>query len=364
MACSLVASAGEKPVKFPVSLDRPGFQAGIFDVGAAYVSGQPSEDALRALAKEGVTTVVSLRTKEEMDDRKQVPFDEEALLRDLHINFVNIQLGKCTPEKVRQFAGVMSNSPGKVLLHCTVAWRATYMWTAYLIADRKFSMDDAWKAAMQMNVTVDRSALMLDTEVSYMSTPHKDGARKPKQGVISKPGSKLTITSPKVINPPTTEWNAFTMWDLGSILNASQPDEKKLRELAAGGVKTIVNLRGPQEMEALKAQGYDEEALAKELGLKYVSVPLTTWKTFTPEALARIAEAFDAGEGKILFHCATANRTTQVLVPYLVKYQGMKLDEASKVGESMRWNNMLQELLGTDISYSLKPKNLKPGCGG
>jgi uncharacterized protein (TIGR01244 family) len=154
------------------------------------------------------------------------------------------------------------------------------------------------------------------------------------------------------------------MWDLGSILNASQPDEKKLRELAAQGVKTIVNLRAPQEMEALKKEGFDEEAVANKLGLKYVSVPLSNWKSFTPEALAKIAEAFEISEGKILYHCASASRTTQAFVPYLVKYQGMSLDEATKVGQAMRWNNMLEELLGADLSYTLKPKTAKAGGGG
>jgi hypothetical protein len=34
----------------------------------------------------------------------------------------------------------------------------------------------------------------------------------------------------------------------------------------------------------------------------------------------------------------------------------MTLDEATKVGESMRWQTMLQDLLGADISCKLKPK--------
>jgi protein tyrosine phosphatase (PTP) superfamily phosphohydrolase (DUF442 family) len=261
---------------------------------------------------------------------------------------------------VRLFAEAMTQSRGKVLLHCTVAWRATYMWMAYLVSNRKLSVDEAWKAGMQMNVTVDRSALMLDSEVSYQAAPHADGARKPRQGVISRPRSRLTITSPRVVDPPTGDWSAFVMWDLGSILNAGQPDEKKLRELAATGVRTIVNLRGPSEMENLKTKGFDEEAVARELGLKYVSVPLTGWQTFTPEALARVAEAFEGTQGKVLFHCATANRTTQVLVPYLVKYQGMTLDEATRVGESMRWTAMLPELLGADFTYTLRPKPAAP----
>jgi uncharacterized protein (TIGR01244 family) len=352
------AKVSEKPVKFPVTVEAPGFQAGIFDVGACFVAGQPSEEALRKLAREGVTTVVSVRTQEEMDDRSQVPFDEAALLKELKVKYVHIPLGPCTPAAVQQFAEAVDQAEGKVLLHCTVAWRATYVWMAYLITNRKYSVDEAWKAGMQMSVTVDRSALMLDADVSYSAVPRKEGARKPKEGVISKMGSLLVLTAPKVIHPPTKNFREFVLWDLGGILNAGQPDAKQLRELAGQGVKTIVNLRAPQEMEAVKQGGFDEEAVAKELGMKYVSIPISSWKTFTPANLALIADAFDKAEGRVLFHCQTANRTTQVLVPYLVKYQGMSLDEATKIGEAMRWQNMLPELLGADFRYTLKPKKL------
>jgi uncharacterized protein (TIGR01244 family) len=364
LSLSLPAIASDKEVKFPKSLELPGFLAGVFDVGAAYVSGQPNEEALKKISKEGFTTVVSVRTTAEMEDRTQVPFDEAKLVNELGMKYVHIPFEKLGPDLVSQFRETMDKAEGKVLLHCTVAWRATYMWMAYLITDRKQSVDDAWKAGMQMSVTVDRSALMLDSEVSYMASPHKDGARKPKEGVISKPGSKITITSPKAIYPPTSDYRAFVMWDLGGILNAGQPDEKQLRDFAAQGVKTIVNLRAPVEMADVKTRtGFDEEAVAKELGLKYVNIPLTSWKSFTPEALAQIAEAFENAEGKVLYHCQSANRTTQALVPYLVKYQGMTLDEATKIGESMRWTSMLQELLGVDFAYSLKPKVAKSGGG-
>lgn len=351
----------ERPVTFPKSVDRPGFQAAIFDVGAAWVSGQPTEEALKALASEGFTTVVSVRTQPEMDDRSQVPFDEPKVVAGLGMKYVHIPFDKLGPDLVTRFSETMKESKGKVLLHCTVAWRATYMWMAYLIADRKYSVDEAWRHGMSMSVTVDRSALMLDSEVSYGMTPHREGARKPISGVISKPGSKITINSPRPVNPPSEDWRGFVMWDLGGILNASQPDEAKLRELAAQGVKTIVNIRGEAEMADLKQRGFDEEAVAKELGMKYVNIPITGYKTFTPEALAKIADAFDRAEGKVLYHCQSANRTTQALVPYLVKYQGMSLDEATKVGEAMRWNNMLAELLGADMSYTIKPKAKKDG---
>src|SRR5438874_10257922 len=50
-----------------------------------------------------------------------------------------------------------------------------------------------------------------------------------------------------------------------------QPTEKALRDLRAKGVTTIVNLRMPQEMGQV---GFDEAALARELGIRYVHIPM------------------------------------------------------------------------------------------
>src|SRR4051794_21669488 len=48
-----------------------------------------------------------------------------------------------------------------------------------------------------------------------------------------------------------------------------QPTERALRDLRAKGVTTVVNLRMPEEMAQV---GFDEAALLKELGIKYVHI--------------------------------------------------------------------------------------------
>src|SRR5262245_66286095 len=51
---------------------------------------------------------------------------------------------------------------------------------------------------------------------------------------------------------------------------AGQPTEKALRELRAKGVTTIVNLRMTAEMARV---GFDEDALGREVGLRYGEMP-------------------------------------------------------------------------------------------
>jgi uncharacterized protein (TIGR01244 family) len=126
----------------PEKLEVEGFQAVLASAGDVYVGGQPSREALDWLKSEGVTTVVNLRTQPEMDNRDRVPYDEAAGLE-----YVHIPLGgedaPYTPEALARFAEAVAASEGKVLLHCTVGWRASHMWVAYLVRHRGMELNEA-----------------------------------------------------------------------------------------------------------------------------------------------------------------------------------------------------------------------------
>jgi uncharacterized protein (TIGR01244 family) len=155
-ALMLAAPAfADEPVKFPEKIQRTDFQAVIADAGPVYVAGQPSEAALRDLAAKGVKTVVNLRTQREMDNRQAVPFDEAALLKELGMTYVHIPLGgpdtPYTPEAVEKFAAALDKADGKVLLHCTIGWRASHMWAAYLVKHKGVPEAEAIKQAQAIN---------------------------------------------------------------------------------------------------------------------------------------------------------------------------------------------------------------------
>ena len=135
-----VVEKGKRGPPDPVNLDIAGlFQGKFASVGDdLFIAGQPTEKALRQLKAKGVTTVINLRTPEEM---AQVGFDEAALLKELGIAYVHIPMRGSAenpygPKQLDQFAATLASAKGKVLLHCTVAWRASHLWAAYLIRDR------------------------------------------------------------------------------------------------------------------------------------------------------------------------------------------------------------------------------------
>ena len=150
------AAFAQASVTFPEKLDLPGFQAVISDTGSVYVSGQPSEAALRDLAAKGVKTIISVRTTAEMNNRAQVPFDEAAVARELGLTYVNVPLGgpssPYTPDALDQVISAINASDGEVLLHCTVGWRASHVWAAYLVKEKGLSYEEAIRQAEAINL--------------------------------------------------------------------------------------------------------------------------------------------------------------------------------------------------------------------
>lgn len=147
ITASLVATAAHsqpivrhdatRPIPAPVLLPTDGmFLAFYAKVGDdLFIAGQPTEKALREMKAQGVTTVINLRSPEEMT---RVGFDEPALVAELGMKYVYIPMRGTealpySPAGLEKFTEAMKAADGKVLLHCTVAWRASHLWGAYLI---------------------------------------------------------------------------------------------------------------------------------------------------------------------------------------------------------------------------------------
>lgn len=159
-AQSIVGPGKTGPVPNPVPLDITGlFQEKYASVGDdMFIGGQPTEKALRELKAKGVTTVVNLRMPQEME---QIGFDEAGLLKELGIKYVHIPMrgspeNPYGPKQLDQFTEVMNTATGKVLLHCTVAWRASHMWGAYLIRERKMPVATVVEQVRSINLRDDR----------------------------------------------------------------------------------------------------------------------------------------------------------------------------------------------------------------
>jgi uncharacterized protein (TIGR01244 family) len=164
--CTTVAAqtvVGREPIRsltLPVLLDTTGmFQARYAKVGDdLFIAGQPTEHALREMKKLGVSTVINLRMPQEM---ARIGFDEPKLIQELGMTYVYIPMRggdgehSYSPQTLRKFADAMKTADGKVLLHCTIAWRASHIWAAYLIQEHGVPELDAIRHARAINLMDD-----------------------------------------------------------------------------------------------------------------------------------------------------------------------------------------------------------------
>lgn len=113
------------------------------------ISGQPSEEQLKALSEKGYTTIINLRPEGEFDG-----FDESAAVASLGMNYVSIPVQKTqsiTAEDAQALHAALEGASGPVLLHCASGGRATGLFAIeqYLMAGA--SREQAVEIATQAN---------------------------------------------------------------------------------------------------------------------------------------------------------------------------------------------------------------------
>ncbi len=111
------------------------------------------------------------------------------------------------------------------------------------------------------------------------------------------------------------------------LLTAGQPAASDWAPIAARGVTTVINLRPSDEM-----QGRDEAAEVRAAGMRYIEIPVAGGSAVNAENARRLHEALQSTEGKVLLHCASANRAGGLLALTAVRHEGMAEAAALELG--------------------------------
>ena len=122
---------------------------------------------------------------------------------------------------------------------------------------------------------------------------------------------------------PATCGSIQKLHALGDVWFASQPAAEDFALAQAQGVKSVLNLRTASEQP-----GFDEQAHADALGLKYLSLPIGGPSDLTDEVFQRARSMLNAAPRPLLVHCASANRVGAVYVPWRVLDGGVTLEQA------------------------------------
>jgi len=110
-----------------------------------------------------------------------------------------------------------------------------------------------------------------------------------------------------------------------------QPKLEALEKLKSEGVKSVLNLRQPSEHRAA-----DEEAKAKELGLKYFNIPVVYRDPKEEQATEFLKITDDPANRPIFIHCTAAIRVGAFWMIRRVLRDGWTVEaaeeEAKKIG--------------------------------
>jgi tyrosine-protein phosphatase SIW14 len=113
----------------------------------------------------------------------------------------------------------------------------------------------------------------------------------------------------------------------GSLYRGAQPHMPSFAHLKELGVTTIVDLRG-EDAEARKR----EQKHAEELGLRFVSIPISGWSPPTNEQVAQFLLLFRGQPTeKVFVHCRFGDDRTGVMVAtYRMAIEKWPADQALK----------------------------------
>lgn len=130
------AKVPDKPVPCELGAIRK-----LHRVDDLYLAGQPSADDLRLAAKQGIRTVINLRTEEELT------FDERAVLKELKLEYHHLpfRAPETLTDKVFDETRrlLRSEKSRPVLLHCASANRVGAVWLVTRVLDEGVHWDRA-----------------------------------------------------------------------------------------------------------------------------------------------------------------------------------------------------------------------------
>lgn len=138
---------------------------------------------------------------------------------------------------------------------------------------------------------------------------------------------------------------------LPNVITGGQPNAQQLRALKEAGGALVLDVRDPMESRPV-----DEPALAQQLGMEYVNIPVRAGSLDDATLDRILAVLRGAGERTVFFHCGSGNRVGGALIPYFMLDQGMAEEDA--VDQAMRVGLRSAEILEWGLSYARR--NQKP----
>jgi uncharacterized protein (TIGR01244 family) len=114
------------------------------------------------------------------------------------------------------------------------------------------------------------------------------------------------------------------------IVTAGQPTAAQFADAAREGIKTVIDLRAPNE-----PRGFDEAAAIEAAGMEYVVIPVTPVSLNDAVFDKFLAVMRDVTRRPVMVHCQSANRVGGLLLPYFVLDEKMSEPAALKLAQQV-----------------------------
>lgn len=124
----------------------------------------------------------------------------------------------------------------------------------------------------------------------------------------------VTLAAPANAGEPATKADLDTVREQGvveavnGITSSGQPDEAALKVFSDSGYAAVIDLRGAGE-----DRGFDEQQVAEQLGLEYVSLPITEREAINFENATKLDQLLMQYDEPVLIHCGSGNRVGALL---------------------------------------------------
>jgi protein tyrosine phosphatase (PTP) superfamily phosphohydrolase (DUF442 family) len=149
----------------------------------------------------------------------------------------------------------------------------------------------------------------------------------------------LAFAATLVVTPQTRTPNNVSIFNFGRVnenyFRGSQPKPQNMAELKRYGVKTVIDLRNDRLDES--------EGWAKDAGLQYFHIPLSTKKPATTEEIAEYLKLVNNPQNwPIYVHCKGGrHRTGEMTAIYRMTAQNWTADQAYKEMQSYDFEDSL-----------------------
>lgn len=144
-------------------------------------------------------------------------------------------------------------------------------------------------------------------------------------GCCTPPPESITSTadsSAKTLEPH--EFGEMTRLHVfGDVFLGSAPSASDLGHAKESGIRTVVNLRAPDEHP-----DFDEKAKVEALGLEYRNPAFSSAAAMTDAKIDEALQALDEAEKPLLLHCKSSNRVGAIWAAYRVTEDGLDEDAA------------------------------------